>query len=271
MADLKARSRWCLTGTPIQNRLEDIGCLFSFLGISPFNNLSVFRKHIVQSFEQGDRAIAIAGFTQLLDSMCLRRTSEGEHIVLDRQDTIRMVDLSSQERRQYDDTKAIMMQAVRNQVGEQESHSALSLFQVILQLRVLCNHGTWQQPFSWTRRNLNSLDEVEASIELTLGAGSEVTCTLCMSRFPTSGCTSMYRRYTQICRHILCTRCIEQTVQTDYELPSTVCPLCAPTVVHDLQLFHTGEHNTYFQGHGCSAKMKALMDDVLPHIWTTKR
>jgi len=31
VAELDAKFRWCLTGTPIQNRLDDIGALFAFL------------------------------------------------------------------------------------------------------------------------------------------------------------------------------------------------------------------------------------------------
>jgi SWI/SNF-related matrix-associated actin-dependent regulator of chromatin subfamily A3 len=55
VAELKARSRWCLTGTPIQNRLEDIGSLFAFIRIIPFNSASTFRKYIATPFDDGGK------------------------------------------------------------------------------------------------------------------------------------------------------------------------------------------------------------------------
>ena len=36
---LKARYRWCLTGTPIQNKLDDFASLLKFLKLEPFDNL----------------------------------------------------------------------------------------------------------------------------------------------------------------------------------------------------------------------------------------
>ncbi|KAL1650612.1 hypothetical protein SLS61_005861 [Didymella pomorum] len=67
-----------------------------------------------------------------------------------------------EERAQYNQTQKIMMRAVKNQAESFDNHSTLSMFQIQLQLRILCNHGTWQQLFSWSRRKLYLLDEREA-------------------------------------------------------------------------------------------------------------
>lgn len=60
-------------GTPIQNRLEDLGSLIKFLRIAPFDNNAGFRHHISEPLlrepEAGDLNLRL-----LLGSVCLRRT-----------------------------------------------------------------------------------------------------------------------------------------------------------------------------------------------------
>lgn len=41
---LNSTYRWCLTGTPMMNRLEDFQALLSFLRIRPYNNKDKFRR-----------------------------------------------------------------------------------------------------------------------------------------------------------------------------------------------------------------------------------
>src|SRR5437764_13010461 len=76
---LSARFRWCLTGTPIQNHLEDIGSLLAFLKVSQFENKAVFRNNIVVPFGE-DVGLAAKNFAFLLDCICLRRTQELLHL-----------------------------------------------------------------------------------------------------------------------------------------------------------------------------------------------
>ena len=283
VAQLKARSRWCLTGTPIQNRLEDIGSLFAFIRLNPFHSVSTFRKFIAIPFEDGGkrRTVAIDRFTQLLDSVCLRRTKDLLHLPAQK-DEIRIVEFSSLERTQYDQTKKIMFRAVRNQVGVYDRNSTLGMFQVQLQLRILCNHGTFQQPFSWNRRKLHLLDEREA-MEITLGQEGEVRCSACRQNMPLFGVGTMYKRYTEHCIHVLCSECIEESAASSQNgaaqgqdgFPSK-CPLCAPmwssmSGIASSQSMQSGDSETYFRPCGHSSKMEALLVDVKRDLWTTKR
>ncbi|KAF2128363.1 hypothetical protein P153DRAFT_357729 [Dothidotthia symphoricarpi CBS 119687] len=273
VAELTARSRWCLTGTPIQNRLEDIGSLFAFLRVNPFHNISTFRKYVALPFEERGkrRQLAIERFTKLLDSLCLRRTKELLHLP-DQQHRIRNVELSPEERVQYDQTKSIMFRAVRNQVGVFDQKSTLGMFQIQLQLRILCNHGTWQQPFSWNRHKLHLLDEREA-MEASLGREGEVTCSACRQTMPLLGVGLMYKRYSEHCRHILCLECIEQSMPPGQESLPAHCPLCSPLWATPTQMQpakHASQEDLYFRSDGQSSKMDALMADVLADVWTSK-
>ncbi|KAI8940926.1 hypothetical protein NX059_002181 [Plenodomus lindquistii] len=273
VAEVTARSRWCLTGTPIQNRLEDIGSLFAFLRINPFQNISVFRKYIVLPFEEGGRRreLAVERFARLLDSLCLRQTKD----VLQLPDQLgftRTIELSSEERAQYDHTHNTMFRAISNQNGLFDQKSTLGMFQVQLQLRIICNHGTWQQPFSWNRRKLHLLDEIEAR-ENSLGRNGEITCSACRQTMPLFSTGSLYKRYDEQCQHILCVDCLTQTVASAEESFPIHCPLCAPlwqtlAQAHDSRC--ASREDLYFQANGRSTKMEALMHDVLTNITTTK-
>ncbi|KAF2474164.1 uncharacterized protein BDR25DRAFT_280932 [Lindgomyces ingoldianus] len=279
VAELKARSRWCLTGTPIQNRLEDIGSLFAFLRVSPFDSMSTFRKFIAMPFDEGEKRseIAIDRFTRLLDSLCLRRTKELLHLPA-QQDRVRLLDFSIDERQQYEQTKKMMIRAIRNQVGTFDHKSMLGMFQMQLQLRILCNHGTFQQPFSWNRRNLHLLDERE-DMECSLGRDGEVTCTTCRQVMPVIGSSSLYRRYTDHCRHVLCLECIEESMPNSQGTVLTGCPLCtsligslasAPSQSQPSTQATNSDSDSYFRSGGSSSKMVALMNDVQENVWATK-
>ncbi|KAL8292853.1 hypothetical protein RQP46_000547 [Phenoliferia psychrophenolica] len=69
---LKAQRRWCLTGTPIVNRLEDLYSLLHFIRLEPWGNHSFFRTFITVPFENKDPK-ALEVIQVVLESILLRR------------------------------------------------------------------------------------------------------------------------------------------------------------------------------------------------------
>lgn len=272
---IDARSRWCLTGTPIQNRLDDIGSLFAFLKIAPFHNISNFRKFISVPFDEGfkRRKLAIQRFTTLFDSLCLRsKKEELEKHLPDQVSRVRSIELSSEERTQYDHTREIMFRAVKNRNGEVDTKSTLGMFQVQLQLRIICNHGTWQQPFSWTRRKLYLQDEREA-METSLEKDGEKNCFICKQSMPIYNTGSTFRHFEGNC-HVICSQCLEQSLPSSQERLPSKCPVCYPLWKQfegTPQTQPTALEDTYFRAEGQSSKMETLMRDVLTDLSTTKR
>jgi SNF2 domain-containing protein len=273
-AEIPAINRWCLTGTPIQNKLEDIGTLFAFIRLPPFNNLANFRRYISSMFDESDhhRHLLTKRLISLLQSTTLRRTKELLHLP-DITDTPRTVEFSEDEWKQYYACKEAMNRRLRFAVDETGALSRFGLFQIQLQLRILCNHGTWQHHFHWARAN--RLDEQEDALASTNYAG-ETRCSACLQLVPLVD-SSIYQGSQWNCSHVLCSDCLNEDTLNSAGISATQkCPQCVASGIFArsngkvLDSYHTMSER-YFQPQGYSSKMKALMSDLSKDIDVTKK
>ncbi|XP_017057056.1 transcription termination factor 2 isoform X3 [Drosophila ficusphila] len=69
VSDLRAKYRWALTGTPIQNKELDVYALLKFLRCSPFDDLNTWKKWIDNKSAGGQNRLNL-----LMKSLMLRRT-----------------------------------------------------------------------------------------------------------------------------------------------------------------------------------------------------
>ncbi|ETS83908.1 hypothetical protein PFICI_05784 [Pestalotiopsis fici W106-1] len=278
-AALEADSRWCLTGTPIQNKLEDIGALFCFIKARPFHDMRQFRSSIVIPYEQSEDATAIERLVLLNDSLCLRRTRE----LIDLPELkveVRELDFNEAERKQYEKTKATLLRKLKQKVGEHEQTSKFGLFQVQLQLRILCNHGTFQKHFSW----VNSQRDANEAI-LSSGAGNaQINCNGCRWPMPVLGSNKVYREFVENCKHVLCLDCLEEAASSQgAEGTQRHCPLCnTPQAVAAKNATRSHNNTTrrgedgelddldYFNSNGHSTKMDVLIRNVRTDLDQTK-
>ncbi|KAL9110915.1 MAG: hypothetical protein Q9227_004530 [Pyrenula ochraceoflavens] len=276
VSELSANSRWCLTGTPIQNRLEDIGALFAFVRARPFDSMAMFRRFISIPFDEGEqrRSIAAEHLGKFIDSVCLRRTRE----LLDLpegQNRVRRITFSMEERNQYEQTKQKMIRAIRQRAGEYDQQSMFGMFQAQLQLRILCNHGTFQHRFSWARTRRDVLDEQDTLCSLR--KNGETNCSSCGQILPI---ISSSRAMSAIrgCPHSICSDCRKEDSNEEGQVNSDQiqCPICAMSMsfalseVEDQAPGKKSEQDDYFRLKGHSSKMTALMADVRQNLWASK-
>lgn len=73
---LDAEYRWCLTGTPMQNNLDELQSLIRFLRIKPFNDLAAWKDQISRPMANGRGGLAIQRLQVYLKAFMKRRTKD---------------------------------------------------------------------------------------------------------------------------------------------------------------------------------------------------
>lgn len=243
--------------------------------------MAVFRRYIVVPFDQNEDDVAITRLVQLNDSLCLRRTKELLHLP-PLKEYVKKLDLNEEERKQYKNTENILFRKIRQKAGEHEQTSKFGVFQANLQLRIMCNHGTFQQPFSWqSERSLRDIKEAWIS---ALGGNAQVNCDGCSQPMPVLGSNKVYNEFVEKCSHVLCLECLEEAATANgSNFGRKHCPLCK--VFHgetaDVEMVNSSQEPRgddgelddahYFRNGGYSTKMNALITDVKKDLETTKR
>jgi hypothetical protein len=278
VAELDACSRWCLTGTPIQNHLGDLGTLLAFLRVAPFDNISVFRKYIVVPFSplspfSQDLPAAKLKLSLLLRSICIRRRIERLHLP-PLEEVECDVQLSEQERRLYQQTSDSMSYMVSHGSREKYSGTPFGRFHIQLQLRRLCNHGTFQKP--WRTREDDMQTQKEDFLS-SIGKDGEVRCSRCHEMVLILATNCAATRQLPSCSHVLCNDCLDQlSEEATHPLSASVCPDCptngsSSSLKAPVPKVGPFPNKPDFLPTGHSSKMEALMADVKDRLEITKR
>ena len=142
---LSAQRRLCLTGTPLQNRLDDYAALVKFLRIVPFDNKHVWTNWIGGPLKAGNAA----GLTrlQILTAATTLRRSKAQKIdgklILDlpsKHETTRLVYMNKEERQLYELTKRASKNIVDNITSMGQMKEYINILQAIMRLRQICCH-----------------------------------------------------------------------------------------------------------------------------------
>jgi len=73
---LNAEYRWCLTGTPMQNNLDELQSLIHFLRIRPYDDLNIWREQITRPMNNGRGGLAVKRLQVYLKAFMKRRTKD---------------------------------------------------------------------------------------------------------------------------------------------------------------------------------------------------
>ncbi|KAK1825710.1 SNF2 family N-terminal domain-containing protein [Podospora conica] len=141
---LQASRRWAVTGTPVQNKLEDLGSLLAFIRVKPFDERSKFVQHIIAPFKNANPEI-VPKLRALIDTITLRRLKDKINLPK-RTDLIVRLDFDEKEQQVYDWFANNTRERIRVLTG-QGGHDRIAgkamihILRSILQLRLVCAHG----------------------------------------------------------------------------------------------------------------------------------
>lgn len=162
---LNAVYRWCLTGTPMQNGLDELQSLIRFLQIKPYNDLAAWKDQISSPMKNGRGGLAMKRLQYFLKAFMKRRTkdilkregalrfgkgvqraSENGEVekdrgfkIVGRQVETLVADFSKNERGFYDRLAARTEKSLESMIGGQKNDYIGALV-LLLRLRQTCNH-----------------------------------------------------------------------------------------------------------------------------------
>lgn len=137
---LRSDRRWCLTGTPIQNSVEDLHSLITFLQIGPYNSQSIWNEQIATPMLLGNREVALQRLHVVLAGIMLRRTKvvleePGAFMLPQRNIHRRILPFSQSEQVAY---KKLEMRVAHTLQDQDKNYTAALV--LLLRLRQVCDH-----------------------------------------------------------------------------------------------------------------------------------
>ncbi|KAL7784188.1 SNF2 family N-terminal domain-containing protein [Trichoderma afarasin] len=154
--EIQAWYRWCLTGTPIHNSLDDFAALLTFVGVPIFMKKNLFDFWIARPIKE-KQSYGLQRLGLLIKGTCLRRTKkmiELSHPLPDRREKITWVELTPRDRKLYSffEKEAANMASgsYRHNNGHPNANDRHNnnILKLINFLRLICDHGEQLLPVS---------------------------------------------------------------------------------------------------------------------------
>ena len=238
---LQGLHKWVLTGTPIQNQLDDLFSLIHFLDVDPWSDYLWWNKMINIPLEKKDQK-CFEVLRKLLKPIVLRRTkhsklSTGEPIIyLPKLHTsVRYITLSDSEKLVYNKLYQCSRSNFQAMLSSGTVKSSFaSIFEMLLRLRQICDH-----PFLvLSRTDVANMQKIETlvahilddsgnsfarSLAEQLKSGKDIDCPVCMEPAEDAILAP--------CGHVMCRACAYHQIESNGN-----CPMCKRALrVQDLR------------------------------------
>ncbi|KAF8054009.1 hypothetical protein N665_1356s0013 [Sinapis alba] len=222
---LRAKRRWCLSGTPIQNTIDDLYSYFRFLRYNPYAVYKSFYHTIKVPISRN----SLNGYKKLqavLRAIMLRRTKEtlldGQPIINlpPKKINLKRVDFSVEERSFYKKLEADSQSQFKAYAAAGTlSQNYANILLMLLRLRQACDHPQLVKGYNSDPVGKESREAVkrlprEARINLLKRLeSSSAICNICTD-LPENPIISL-------CGHVFCYQCVSEHITGD----ENVCPV----------------------------------------------
>ncbi|CDY25370.1 BnaA05g19140D [Brassica napus] len=252
---LRAKRRWCLSGTPIQNTIDDIYSYFRFLRYNPYAVYKSFYHTIKVPISKS----SLHGYKKLqavLKAIMLRRTKgtllDGKPIINlpPKKISLSKVDFSVEERSFYkkleaDSRSQFKAYAAAGTLGQNYGNILLML----LRLRQACDHPQLVNGYNSDPLGKESEEAVErlpreARINLLNRLeSSSAICNICDDPPENPVVT--------LCGHVFCYQCVSEHITGD----ENVCPVrrCREDIGRDVVFSESALRKCITNDTGCSS------------------
>ncbi|KAK9465752.1 SNF2 family N-terminal domain-containing protein [Lipomyces arxii] len=140
---LSGLNRWALTGTPLQNSIDELHSLFNYLRIPPLSDFAFWKSKISQPAASGRGKLAMKRLQIVLAQIMLRRTkdvlSENGMNLPKRNIYKSVVVLTEAERVFYNSLETKMASKMEDMLGN-GGRTYMSVLLLLLRMRQACNH-----------------------------------------------------------------------------------------------------------------------------------
>ena len=145
--NIKAKNRWCMTGTPIQNKLDDLFSLIHFLRLEPWSDYLWWNSYINKPYEKKE-PLVFEIIQSIIRPILLRRTKKGKtkdgKSIIDlpeKEILIEMIDFSKEEANLYRE----VYQKSKKEFDDLLSKGTflsnyMHVFDILTRLRQICDH-----------------------------------------------------------------------------------------------------------------------------------
>lgn len=220
VSDIIAQHRWCLTGTPIQNTLDDLAALVAFLKVPILEDRQIFRRFITPHMGVS-LSSRYESLQTLLGTICLRRTRQ----VLNLPEPLteaREVILTEKERCEYNAVIEKSQEMVDISVSKRGTRSLnAAVLESLLRLRLFCNSGSASIKYSEADGMPSDPDEALSYLQQC----DRADCVYCQQQIYSlsSGRNTEGGHMIPACQHLVCYQCMSQFQQDHRNCPSKDC------------------------------------------------
>ncbi|KAI9034439.1 SNF2 family N-terminal domain-containing protein [Hyaloraphidium curvatum] len=241
-AAVQAERRWIVSGTPIQNGVDDVYGLIRFLGLQPFNTIEFWRRTFSRPVKKGEEA-GLLRLKMLMQFLCLRRTKrmrfDGKPLVAlpPCQMYLHKVAFYPEEEKASYALRQIyrameresleMFRKMEEQGDDEVFRNYANILEILMRLRQICDHKDLigdrelkflNQVVKGDASMINWSDPSAQKLLQILRDNEGEDCSICLDTLKEPALTP--------CAHFFCSACIKDVINRSVSTNKAPCPLC---------------------------------------------